>query len=85
MHTLKVIGLGFVLLGLCLLIGRAIGSTRGIATSALVFLPIWLAGTALNLYIGVHHAGYSIKEELPVFAVVFLIPAIAAGLLWWKQ
>jgi hypothetical protein len=85
MHTLKIVGLGFLLLGLCLLVGRAISRVRGIAMAALMFLPLWLLGSAFNLYIGVRHAGYSLREEMPVFAIVFLIPAVVAGLLWWKQ
>jgi hypothetical protein len=85
MHTLTIIGLGFLLLGLCILAGRVASPSRGFKVAALIFVPLWLSGAALNLYIGVHDAGYSLGEEAPVFAAVFLIPAIVAVLLWWKQ
>jgi hypothetical protein len=39
MHTLKVLAIGFLLLGLSLLGGRLIHGSRGIAIGALVFLP----------------------------------------------
>jgi hypothetical protein len=29
-------------------------------------------------------AGYSFMEELPIFLVIFAVPAAAAGFLWWK-
>jgi hypothetical protein len=84
MHTIKIIGMGLTLLGVCLVFARLVGSARGVALGALVFLPLWLIGAAINLYIGVKNAGYSVSEELPVFAVVFAVPALVAFALWWK-
>ncbi len=50
MRTAMIILGGFVLLGLCVLIGRLIGgaNTQSIVTAAKVFLPIWLAGALYN-------------------------------------
>jgi hypothetical protein len=84
MHTVIVIAAGFGLLGLCALVGRVLGGTAGTATAALVFLPLWLVGAGINMYVGVRRAGYSVAEEAPVFLVVFAIPAAAALLAWWK-
>jgi hypothetical protein len=84
MHTVIVIAAGFGLLGLCALVGRVLGGTAGTATAALVFLPLWLVGAGINMYVGVKRAGYSVAEEAPVFLVVFAIPAAAALLAWWK-
>jgi hypothetical protein len=45
MHTVKVIAGGFVLLAICLLIGRLVGGTTpaaGIARAAKLFIPLWL-------------------------------------------
>jgi hypothetical protein len=84
MHTLKVLAIGCLLLGFSLLGGRLIQSPRGIAIGALVFLPLWLIGASINMYIGVKRGGYTPAQELPLFLMVFLVPAIPALLTWWK-
>lgn len=84
MHTAIVLAGGFGLLGLCAIAGRILGGTYGAATAALVFLPLWLIAAAINMYIGVKRAGYSVAEETPIFVVVFAIPAAAALFVWWK-
>jgi hypothetical protein len=86
MHTIVVIAVGFALLGLCLLVGRAVGATpvAGLTAGALWFLPIWLAAAAVNMWIGVRRAGYSVAEETPVFVLVFAVPAAVALLAWYK-
>lgn len=84
MHTVFVVAVGFALLGLCAAAGRVFGGTSGIANAALIFLPLWLIGAGINMYIGVKRAGYSVAEEAPIFVVVFAIPAAAALFAWWK-
>jgi|ERR1700754_1248699 len=81
MHTLIVIGSGLFLLGFALLTGN--WTSAGVSTAALVFIPVWLALSAVNLWLGVTRAGYSVPEELPILAVVFAIPAIVALVAWW--
>jgi hypothetical protein len=76
--------MGLALLGVCLVFARLVGSARVVALGALVFRPLWLIGAGINLYIGVKNAGYSVSEELPVFAIVFALPALVAVALWWK-
>jgi hypothetical protein len=49
------------------------------------FIPIWFCLSALNLWIGVKQAGYSIGEELPIFFLIYTIPASIAALLWWRS
>jgi hypothetical protein len=87
MHTLKVIVAGFLLLALCLVAGRLIGGAGQpllLARAALVFVGLWFVGAGINMWIGVSRAGYSVKEEIPFFFVVFLIPAAVALLVWWR-
>jgi len=86
MHTILVIGAGFVLLGICLLLGRLVGATPSsrLAAGALAFLPVWLAAAGANMWIGVRRAGYSVAEEAPVFVIVFAVPAAVALLAWWR-
>src|SRR6478752_8390372 len=76
-HTVKVITCGLVLLTLCLVFGRAAG--------AKLFLPLWLVAAAVNLWIGVARAGYSVADEAPVFLLVFGIPAAVALLALWQM
>ncbi|MFA6959432.1 MAG: hypothetical protein WC205_01620 [Opitutaceae bacterium] len=78
MHTLMVMGAGFVLLGLCLLAGKLTGGMRA---AMLVFVVLWFLGALGNLWVGVAQAGYSVRDELPVFVVVFALPAAVALLL----
>lgn len=87
MHTLKVIAGGFILLSVCLLIGRyTMGPTQaaGFGRAARIFLPVWFVASAINLWRGVSQAGYTVAEELPVFLLVFSVPAAAAVMVWWK-
>lgn len=82
MHTVKVLSAGVGLLALCSLLGYCIDGRRGAERGIVVFIPLWLGGTGLNLYAGVARAGYTIREELPVAAGVFAGPALAAAGLW---
>lgn len=52
--------------------------------SVKIFLAVWFAVAAINMWIGVTRAGYSVREELPIFLVIFLLPACAAAVLWWR-
>ena len=86
-HTVKVIVAGFVLLAGCLLIGRLIGGANpstGVSRAALLFVPLWAVAAGINMWLGVAKKGYSIKEEIPFFFIVFLIPAAVALLIWWS-
>jgi hypothetical protein len=84
MHTILVIALGFGLLAVCALVGRMFGGTSGIATAALAFLPLWVVGAGINMYIGVMRAGYSATAEAPIFVIVFGVPAAVALFAWTK-
>lgn len=56
----------------------------GLLRGAQWFVPLWLLGAAVNMWVGVSHAGYTVAEELPIFAGIFAVPAVVAGLLWWR-
>ena len=84
MHTVIVLAIGFALLAVCLFAGHSLGAVSGLAAGALIFLPLWLIGAGINLYLGVKTAGYSVREEMPIFLLVFAIPAVVALLAWWK-
>ncbi len=87
MHTLKIIVGGFLLLGVCLLLGRWIGGAAAtvVATAIKCFLVLWLIATLVNMWVGVSNAGYSIKDEAPMALLVFAVPALISVLIWWKS
>ena len=83
MHTLRIIAAGLVLLGICLLIGRMMaGGPKGMSRGALLFIPVWLVLSVVNLWVGVSSAGYTVAQELPILLLVFGLPATIAAVLW---
>ena len=85
MHVLLVIVGGIVLLGVFVLFGWLWGaSAAGMALAAKAFVPAWLAVATANMWVGVSHAGYSVREEFPILLGVFAVPAVLAALtVWW--
>jgi len=85
MRTVLIIVGGLVLLGLCALAGKWLGgSAQAMVTAVKIFMPVWLLAALINMWIGVSRAGYSVAEELPIFLVIFVIPAAVAAFVWWK-
>ena len=89
MHTLMVIGGGLVLLAAFVVAGRIIGGPEGgaMVQAARYFILLWFMAAALNMYVGVSRAGYSVAQELPIFFIVFAVPAAIAWLLslWLRK
>lgn len=85
MHIIKVIGIGFALLGILLVLAPrlSVSAGRPIPFAVKLFLPLWFTGALINLWIGVARAGYTVMEEAPIFLVVFGVPAIASLLILW--
>ena len=85
MHVAMVIGAGLLQLGVFVLFGWLWGaSAAGMALAAKAFVPAWLAVAALNMWVGVSHAGYTVRQEAPILLLVFLVPAIVAGVVAWQ-
>ena len=87
MRTFLLIVGGLATLGGSLLVARWYGAgwRAPFADVGKFFIPIWFCLSALNLWIGVRQAGYSIGGELPIFLLIFTIPASIAALLWWRS
>jgi len=85
MHMAMVMGAGVVLLGLFVLFGWLWGaSAAGMALAAKVFVPAWLLVAAANMWVGVTHAGYTVRDEAPILLLVFAVPAAVALIVAWQ-
>lgn len=85
MHMAMVIGGGVVLLGLFLLFGKLWGGIDpGLGVAAKAFVPTWLVVSLVNVWVGVTKAGYSVRDELSILLIVFLVPAVFAALIVWR-
>jgi len=49
-----------------------------------VFVVLWFAAAAINMWLGISRAGYSFAEELPIFLLIFLLPVLIAVLVRWR-
>jgi hypothetical protein len=86
MRTLIIIVIGFVLWAACLGIAKLLASASdaSMAVATVAFVVIWFVVAAANLWIGVSRAGYSFQEELPIFLLIFVLPAAVATFVKWK-
>jgi hypothetical protein len=80
-----------ILVGLCSW-AACIGAAKFLAGSSSAslnlatygFIGAWFAVAAANLWLGVARAGYSFREELPIFMIIFLLPVLVAGIVKWR-
>ena len=86
MRTALFLVAGFLLLAASLLVGRLFSANYPGATVAATaaYVALWFVIAGANMWIGVAKAGYSINEELPIFLLIFGLPAAAAVVLKWK-
>ena len=85
MHIVLVIVGGLVQLGVCVLFGWLWGAnSASMALAAKCFVPLWCLIAAINMWIGVSHAGYSVQEELPILALNIAVPVVVALLAVWR-
>ena len=84
MRTVIIIAIGFVALAVCIFGPRLLGGPQWSATGAKMFIALWLVAALVNMWIGVSRAGYSVADELPIFLLIFALPAAVAAYVWWK-
>lgn len=79
MRTLIIIGIGLLLLAVAVALSPAGWRAR----AALMFIPVWLLASGINLSIGLTH-GYSLREEVLIHVALFGLPAAAAVACWFR-
>ena len=86
MRTLLFLLVGFLLLAASLMLGKLFSSNYPGATFAatLIFVALWLGISGANLWVGVAKAGYAMNDELPIFLLIFGVPALVAIFLKWR-
>ena len=66
MHVVMMVVGGILMLGLFLLFGHLWGgNSAALALAIKWFVPMWLVMCLINLWVGVHSAGYGLRDELP--------------------
>ena len=77
---------GLLLLAASVLLGRLFSSNYPHAplVALVAFAAAWFVLAAFNMWVGVAKAGYTTREELPIFALIFLLPAVVGVLLRWR-
>ena len=76
MHTFIVTAAGLVLLAAVF----ALAPWPRRRAALLGFIVLWVVVCAVDLGVGVLHAGYGLSEELAVHTVIFGLPVATA---WW--
>ena len=85
MHMAMVMAAGLLLLVVFVMFGWLWGaSAAGMALAARAFIPAWLLVALLNMWVGVTHAGYTVRQEAPILLLVFAVPAAVAALAAWQ-
>lgn len=86
MRTVIIIVAGLAILGIFAFAGwRLGGDAHSVRIAAGIFIPVWLVAALVNMWLGVSRAGYSVAEEFPIFLAIFIVPAAAAAVVWWRQ
>lgn len=86
MRTALFLVAGFLFLGASALVGKLFANHFPGASRIAIFacVAVWLVVAAVNMWVGIAKAGYSTTEELPVFLLIFGLPAAAAVWLKWQ-
>lgn len=86
MRTALFLGSGFLLLAAFFILGKLFSPEfpGAMRTATIAFVVLWLAVAGFNMWVGVTKAGYSVGTELPIFLLLFAVPAAAAVLVKWR-
>jgi hypothetical protein len=81
MPTFLMIGIGFAVLAVLVLVGRATAIGFGVLRPW--FTGFWALAAAINIYVTVAFARQPFAAELPSFVAIAVLPIAAAYALRW--
>ena len=86
MRTALFLAAGLLLLGASLLLAKLFSANYPGATftATIIYVALWLLIAGFNMWVGVSKAGYPFTEELPIFLLIFAVPAAVAIVMKWK-
>jgi hypothetical protein len=86
MRTVTILAAGLLIFAGLFLYGRLFVQHYPLAPTWATwgFVAAWLAATVFNVRVGVSHASYSLREELPILLLLFAVPAAVARLFRWR-
>jgi hypothetical protein len=86
MRTVLIILAGLVVWAICVGFIKFLASLSpaNLTAATALFAGTWLLLAAVNMWFGVYRAGYSFKEELPIFLLIALVPITVAVIVRWK-
>lgn len=86
MRTLLFLAYGLLLMAAVLILGKLFSSNypEAARVATITYVVVWLLIAGFNMWVGVAKAGYSVAEELPIFLLIFGVPAAAAILVKWR-
>lgn len=86
MRTVLFLVAGMLLLAAFFLLAKlfSVEYPESMRIATIAFVGAWLLLAGFNLWVGVAKAGYSVQEELPIFLLIFGLPATAAVVLKWR-
>ena len=86
MRTLLFLVAGLLLLAAFFLLAKRFSPNYAYATrlAIIAYVALWFIIAGVNMWVGVARAGYSVAEELPIFLLIFGVPAAVAILLKWR-
>lgn len=82
MRTAIILLGGIVLWAVALMLAKRFGKPGGtaIADTTLAFITVWLLGTLTSVWISSAQGGHPLRDEIPVFIVIFAVPAAIAAI-----
>jgi len=85
-RTLLFVIAGLLLLAALLLLAKLFSANYpdAMRLATIAYVAVWFVIAGTNMWVGVAKAGYSVTEELPIFLLIFGLPAAAAILLKWR-
>jgi hypothetical protein len=77
---------GLLLLATVLLLAKLFSPTYpdALRLATIGYVALWLIIAGANMWVGVAKAGYSVGDELPIFLLIFGVPAVVAILVKWR-